>query len=125
MTIIRTDPTIQDITGRFGGVYYHRDKTGLHISTMPKTVKYNKTGAQLKNKNNFCNLIGIWVGMSLVLKLLWALFAKRWPLTKNGLKRFITGFNWFLKWNMIMLKEGNPITMTPPSDYEMGKRQEI
>lgn len=38
MALIKTGPGITDIRGSFGGVYFHRDGSGLHTSKQPRTV---------------------------------------------------------------------------------------
>lgn len=38
MALIETGSGITDIRGGFGGVYFHRDKSGLHCCAKPRTV---------------------------------------------------------------------------------------
>jgi len=38
MTLVKAGDGIVDIRGRLGGVYFHRDKSGLHSSSMPRKV---------------------------------------------------------------------------------------
>ncbi|MBA7611864.1 hypothetical protein ES703_19095 [subsurface metagenome] len=52
MALIRTGQGITDIRGGFGGVYFHRDKSGLHIAAKPRRVK-QRTSAQNKQRNAF------------------------------------------------------------------------
>jgi hypothetical protein len=35
--LIQTAPFITDISGKCGNQYYHRDRSGLHLSSMPKS----------------------------------------------------------------------------------------
>lgn len=38
MALIRTGPGIIDIRGTFAGIYFSRDKTGLHIRSHPRHI---------------------------------------------------------------------------------------
>ena len=39
MALIRTGGGVTDIRGGFGGVYFSRDKSGLHISSKPRNIQ--------------------------------------------------------------------------------------
>ncbi|MBA7658073.1 hypothetical protein ES703_66021 [subsurface metagenome] len=38
MALIRTGGGVTDIRGGFGGVYFHRDKSGLHSAAKPRNI---------------------------------------------------------------------------------------
>lgn len=52
MTLIKTGGGVTDIRGGFGGVYFHRDKSGLHSSSKPRTV-HRRSAAQKKQRAAF------------------------------------------------------------------------
>lgn len=52
MTLVKTGGGVTDIRGGFGGVYFTRDKSGLHSSAKPRTVR-RLSSAQLKQRNAF------------------------------------------------------------------------
>lgn len=52
MALIRTGPGIVDIRGGFGGVYFHRDKYGLHSCSKPRNIQ-QRTAAQAKQRGAF------------------------------------------------------------------------
>ena len=39
MALVKTGAGIVDIRGGFGGVYFHRDQTGLHQCSKPRNIK--------------------------------------------------------------------------------------
>lgn len=45
MALVRTGGGVTDIRGGFGGVYFHRDKSGLHTSAKPRNI-HRRTPAQ-------------------------------------------------------------------------------
>lgn len=52
MTLCRVGNGITDIRGGTGGVYFSRDKSGLHMSRKPRTIK-RRTPAQDKQRKAF------------------------------------------------------------------------
>lgn len=52
MSLIKTGGGITDIRGSFGGVYFTRDKSGLHSSAKPRRV-HQQTAAQKKQRDAF------------------------------------------------------------------------
>lgn len=52
MSLIKTGQGITDIRGGFGGVYFHRDKSGLHSCSKPRTV-HRRSAGQNKQRNCF------------------------------------------------------------------------
>lgn len=52
MTLIKTGSGITDIRGPVGGVYFTRDKSGLHCTAKPRRV-HQRTTAQDKQRNAF------------------------------------------------------------------------
>ena len=52
MTLIRTGGGITDIRGGIGGVYFSRDKSGLHCLSKPRRV-HQETAAQKKQRSAF------------------------------------------------------------------------
>jgi len=52
MALVKTGGGITDIQGSFGGVYFHRDKSGLHSCSKPRTV-YRRSAAQKLQRDAF------------------------------------------------------------------------
>jgi len=52
MTLIRTGGGVTDIRGSLGGVYFTRDKSGLHSCSKPRTVR-QQSAAQKKQRDAF------------------------------------------------------------------------
>ena len=50
MAIVKAGLGITDIRGQLGGVYFHRDKTGLHSCAMPRTVRRRSAAQDLQRK---------------------------------------------------------------------------
>lgn len=50
MSLIKTGPGITDIRGGFGGVYFTRDKSGLHCSKQPRNIHRRTTDQDLQRK---------------------------------------------------------------------------
>jgi len=46
MALCKTGDGVTDIRGGFGGVYFTRDKSGLHVSAKPRRVHQKTTGQQ-------------------------------------------------------------------------------
>lgn len=52
MALVRTGGGVTDIRGGFGGVYFHRDKSGLHSAAKPRNI-HRRTTAQHKQRGAF------------------------------------------------------------------------
>ena len=52
MTLVKAGDGITDMRGSFGGVYFHRDKSGLHSSSMPRKV-HRRSAAQKLQRDAF------------------------------------------------------------------------
>lgn len=52
MTLVRTGGGVTDIRGPLGGVYFTRDKSGLHCSSKPRRV-HQQTVGQRKQRKTF------------------------------------------------------------------------
>jgi len=48
MTLVKAGDGIVDIRGSLGGVYFHRDKSGLHSSSMPRKVRRRSAAQKLQ-----------------------------------------------------------------------------
>lgn len=44
MALVRAGSGIVDIRGGFGGVYFHRDKSGLHQCSKPRNIQQSTPG---------------------------------------------------------------------------------
>lgn len=52
MSLIKTGQGVTDIRGGFGGVYFTRDKSGLHQSAKPRTIR-RLSASQQTQRNAF------------------------------------------------------------------------
>lgn len=52
MSLVRTGGGVTDIRGGFGGVYFTRDRSGLHSTAKPRRVR-QQTAAQRKQRGGF------------------------------------------------------------------------
>lgn len=52
MALVRTGDGITDIRGTLGGVYFHRDKSGLHVARKPRIIR-RRSSAQDKQRRAF------------------------------------------------------------------------
>jgi len=52
MATVKLGAGLTDISGSIGGVYFHRDKSGLHSCAKPRKVK-NRSDAQQKQRAAF------------------------------------------------------------------------
>lgn len=52
MALIKTGGGITDIRGGFGGVYFHRDRFGLHCKSKPRNI-YRRSAAQDAQRKAF------------------------------------------------------------------------
>lgn len=50
MTLVRVGNGVTDIRGSFGGVYFSRDKSGLHCSAKPRRVHGRSAHQDRKRK---------------------------------------------------------------------------
>jgi len=52
MALIRLGQSITDIRGPVGGIYFTRDKSGLHCTSKPRRV-HQRSSAQNRQRNAF------------------------------------------------------------------------
>ena len=52
MALIKPGPGITDIRGKFGGVHFHRNKSGLCVSSQKRMV-HSRSSAQSAQRNAF------------------------------------------------------------------------
>lgn len=52
MALIRTGQNVIDIRGGCAGIYFTRDRSGLHMSRKPRTIR-SQTAAQARQRNAF------------------------------------------------------------------------
>lgn len=50
MCLIKTGGGVTDIRGGFGGVYFHRDKAGLHVARKPRNIHRRSTDQDKQRK---------------------------------------------------------------------------
>lgn len=102
MVLAKTGNGIISIRGRSGGVYYKKGRDSQHIQAMPRTVNYNRVGAQMILTSRFTFVAMVWM-LKLVAgyALLWAAFALAWLFSKkNKEPKKISGYNWYIHYSM-------------------------
>lgn len=50
MSLIKVGEGVTDIRGGFGGVYFHRDKSGLHVTRKPRNIHRRSTTQDTQRK---------------------------------------------------------------------------
>lgn len=117
MAVVKTDGTLRALRGRCGGVYFKTQRGKILIQAMPRHVKYAHPPAQSVGIGAYTDMSAIW--MMALLGAFWAawqLFALVHLFTdKRGEKKNITGYNWFLHFNMLFPEEIRPPMWKPPN----------
>lgn len=127
MALVKTDKTILSIRGSFGGVYFKKDNSGQHVQAKPRHVH-----------NSFGGMGSVITGMAPFSKgdmtLSWSMGVAAWVfLILLGLTmpwvnwseiflymegehppQKLTGYNWFLHFNVIRCAKKKPTWWTPP-----------
>lgn len=116
MSLIKLSSEILDIKGRFGGVYYARDKSGLHIRARPRFHAYPHTKPQSPGIGGFSVASAFWHLLLLSLYgAAWATFALIHLFRgKDGREKHITGFNWYIYYALIFPEAESFPLWAPP-----------
>jgi hypothetical protein len=127
MALVKTDSTIIEIYGRFGGVYFKRGKDGQHVQAMPRRINYTRSAAQqgafgdgspfgMGGIKGFSGASALWLlallGYYSSLWVAWAL--SNLFMTKRDGKKRITGYNWYIYYAMIFPETQRPPFWKPP-----------
>lgn len=116
MGLIKYGNGLIELRGRFGGVYFSRDSSGHHMSKMPRTVNYTRSGEQGDNVKAYSECANIW-GAVLTGAMLaaWILFGLLWWwTTKDGRRVKLTGWNWFVHYNLRRIADNKDPILWPP-----------
>lgn len=117
MALIRTS-FITQIAGSVGGIYYQRDKNGLHIKKMPRRIK-SRSVAQKQTERFFqvCkNAFGN-PGLSTDQRNLWNQYAIRHPMFNKIGEAFVPTVQLiFMRHNLIRVRNGLSVIYLPPAD---------
>ena len=101
-----------------GGVYYQRDKTGLHIKAQPRKVKRTDTATQETSKI-FLTCVNAWRNFDFTPGQieLWNQYARRHPrFNAVGESYTLTAQLVFYRHNFIRVRNSLPIIYDPPAD---------
>lgn len=116
MALIKLGSGVIDIRGKFGGVYFSRDRSGLH-----QTANYSKRGwhPSKRQRSGFAGMWGITDFWKIVAGLgyayLWKSFAEtRTWINSVGEPIHLTGWNWFLHFNWYRYYSGLKPILIPP-----------
>lgn len=112
---------ITELTGSVGGVTFQRNKSGQITRQRPYTC-VNPTPAQQARQLALTNLIAFWQTMNPYHKVLWdELAAAHKHTTPWGKEKTISGYQWFLSYNLVAYNQGTgpfydpaPFTVVPP-----------
>lgn len=110
---------IVEINGAFSGNVYRRDQCGQHVEAHGRFVgRKNPTAEQRLQRACFRDCIYAWQSrLTFADRLEWAIYATRHLSTnKKGEKRKLLGWNWFLKINLVRVRNGLAIITVPPFD---------
>lgn len=118
MALIKLGQGIIDIVGKLGSLYFHRGKSGLHLSKKPQRTK-PPTGLQIAQRGFFSQCVKAftehdWSPAELQK---WYDFSKR-HFTRQGLgsKKPLTAQNLFVGYNCLRLSLSLPMSFVPPDD---------
>lgn len=127
MALIKTSNEIADIRGQLGGIYFTHDKSGLHISAMPRVVGYTRSPLQkgLFRDGITFQMFGIdgysgaavfWL-MALIAyyAATWAVYAAMYLFRQeDGDEIKITGYNWYIHYALAYPECERPPFWKPP-----------
>jgi len=127
MAIVKTDNTILEIRGRFGGVYFKKDNAGQHVQAMPRSVRKasmegppTRPGSIVVTRaggiSGFtaASIIAVII-MATILLSLWVAYAiSKWFMTKRNEKKRLDARKWILHFNIMREAKSLPSYTTPP-----------
>lgn len=127
MALAKTDDTILELRGRFGGVYFKKDAAGQHIQAMPRSVRKasmrspvtppeSPGGSRAAGIGGFtaASIIAVLI-MAAVLLTLWVAYAvSKWYMTKRNEKKRLEARKWILHFNIMREAKNLPSYTTPP-----------
>ena len=105
-------------SGSIGGVYYQRDKTGLHIKAQPRKIKRIDAASQTTAKI-FLTCVNAWRNFNFTQTQieLWNQYARRHPRFNGvGDAYILTAQLIFYRHNFIRIRNSLPIIYEPPAD---------
>jgi hypothetical protein len=127
MAIIKTDSSIAEIYGRFGGVYFKRGKDGTHIQSFPRAIRKISMREPICYKTNPGASRGLGIFDFSLVALLWSdvvvaasviAVQAAWLgfalLAEYCYNRKLTGYNWFQHYNVRRLNLNRPPYIDPP-----------
>lgn len=127
MALVKTGQGITDIRGQLGGVYFSRDKTGLHERAMPRNwrkLSYTEPfirpnsprGSRAVYIDSWTAMIALWKGyISIVLLPAWIAKSISEYFHKGKAKgKRISAYNWFMYYNIPRSVRAKQIYTYPP-----------
>jgi hypothetical protein len=128
MALIKLDNFITEIRGRYGGVYFKKDRSGQHIQAMPKKYRQKKfdiltSGGQHvilpgPNAPPFVSFCGwFWAVVAAYgLAVSWAQFSETFLWIVPGANRLVkmSGYHWYMHFNITRAGSYLPLYMVPP-----------
>ena len=127
MALVKTSNEIESIRGRFGGVYFKKDRYGQHIQAMPRSVRKasmtepiihyaGSHGNRAANIQGFSFITGLWLlALIAFCSLAWAAYALAYYFTTHtGERKKITGYNWYIFYGMQFPETERPPFWEPP-----------
>lgn len=120
MALILLGPAVADIRGSVGGSTFARNSSGNYIRNRTKPV-YPASDAQVLAAANMSANVAAWNNdLTVAQRVLWNALALRTN-RRNALGQSITvsGFNLYIRSNMMLLLTGQPAVTAPPTNPEV------
>lgn len=127
MALLKLDNNILLIRGRFGGVYFKKDRYGQHVQAWPRVISYTRSEAQIGAFGHFSpfessGISGYSGAADLWVLALIAFFGATWAAyamynlftTNTGEKKRISGYNWYIYYALAFPEEERPPFWKPP-----------
>ena len=103
--------------GSLAGNVFSRSKGGNHISALNRRVR-TRTSSQKEVRDSFVKCANSWRNeVSENQRLSWIQYGQRKPLPNRLGENIIrTGWNWFLRFNLLRIRNGLSPILNPPDD---------
>jgi len=110
---------ITELAGSIGGVTYQKNASG-NIAKLRSNPIVNPTSRQAVHQNNMARLVAFWPTLSQADKDAWNdLAAAHLHTTPWGESKKLSGYQWFLKCNLIRFKYTSVVRATPADWYDI------
>jgi len=119
MVMLKLGLPFIDISGKYNGAIYSRDKSGLHMIAPPVRKDRTPSEAQQLRRKAFQHIINLWYNeLAVETANEWGRWASTHP-EENKLSEQVywTGLGWFLHFNINRRIDNLPPVLEPPWDW--------